>query len=161
MPGVNHFSICSSSSPVCNQRLIGPEKPKSKPMNIKLSKVFKTSEEDAIPIFSSLFPATYLICAFFKRFVLLVSNNVVIIRKKAHMPICGLDNPHRIRMTKLINPKSVRENRCRVEKKADRNQYDAKYFFKGVALRVIHKRQTYIKLLATYHIKDELSSFLK
>jgi hypothetical protein len=60
-------------------------------------------------------------------------------------------------MIKFMKPKRVREKRCNVEKNAERNQYEEKYFFKGVALRMIEKRQTYTKLAGTYYINDDLS----
>jgi len=50
---------------------------------------------------------------------------------------------------KLTKPKRVREKRCRNVNKAERTQYDVKYFFKGQA--ILTKGQTYIKMLEIYY----------
>ena len=95
---------------------------------------FKIKEEEAIAVFSEpSFPATYLTCAFFKRLDLAVSNKVVTTKKKAHTPIWGFVKP-RINIMKFTNPKKVSVNRWRNVKKAERIQYDEKYFFKGNSL---------------------------
>ena len=57
---------------------------------------------------------TNRIWAFFSRLVFEVSKIEVMARKRAHTPICAL-GIERIRMTKLMNPKKVSENRCRNE----------------------------------------------
>jgi hypothetical protein len=59
---------------------------------------------------------------------------VVIARKRAQVPISGLLRD-RIRITKLTSPKNVREKRCIRVKKAERIQYEERYFFKGEYLK--------------------------
>jgi hypothetical protein len=61
-------------------------------------------------------------CAFFKRPLFVVSKMVVMARKSDQVPICGFDKENRMRTMKFISPKRVTENRCRIEKKAERIQ---------------------------------------
>jgi hypothetical protein len=104
-------------------------------MKIPLTAELSTKEEDAIEVFSSLLLPTNFICAFFKRLDFAVSKSVVITKKSAQTPISGFDKL-RIRITKFTKPNIVTANRCRKVKKADRTQYDERYFFKGEALKL-------------------------
>ena len=71
-----------------------------------------TSDEEAITVFSLLCaePVTNLMCAFFNRFVFVISSIVIIARKSVQTPISGFGRAL-IRITKFTNPKSVSEKR--------------------------------------------------
>jgi hypothetical protein len=92
--------------------------------------------------------------AFFKRFDFVDSNKVVTTKKKAHTPICGLDKL-RISIRKLIKPNNVSEKRWRKVKKAERIQYDDKYFFNGVYIgfkgSFKHTEKCFILLFISYY----------
>lgn len=127
-----HLSIFTNSGPALNQELNWPDKKKRKRMNNKLIAELRRNDDEAIAVFSLLLLPTNLICAFFKRFDLAVSNRVVTTKKNAQTPISDLERL-RISIIKLRNPKSVTEKRWRNVNNADRIQYDDRYFFKGVA----------------------------
>ena len=69
------------------------------------------NEEDAIAdrSSSSSLALTNRIWAFFSKLDFVVSKTEVMARKSAQAPISGLDS-ERMSMTKLMNPKKVREN---------------------------------------------------
>jgi hypothetical protein len=96
-----------------------------------LSRKFIIKEEEAMAARSrtSSVPLTNLTCAFFSNEVLVASKMVVTTRNSAQVPICGFDRYLTSNM-KLISPNRVTEKRCKNVKKAERIQYDERYFFK-------------------------------
>jgi len=143
-----HLNISSSSFPALNQKLNLPENKKRNEINNNVSATLITMDEDAIEVLSLSLLPTNFIWALLRRYDFVVSNNVVTTRKKAHNPICGFVRP-RMSIIKFIKPKSVREKRCRNVNKAERIQYDVKYFFKGEPILI--DVQTYTKMPKIYY----------
>ena len=84
-------------------------------INKTLIKLFIKKDDEAIDIFSPglLLLLTYLTCAFFKRLLFVVSNTEVTAKNKDHVPTCAVFKTL-TRIIKLINPKKVSENRCKM-----------------------------------------------
>jgi len=84
-------------------------------INKTLIKLFIKKDDEAIDIFSrgSLVLLTYFTCAFFKRLLFVVSNTEVTAKNKDHVPTCAVLRTL-TRIIKLINPKKVSENRCKI-----------------------------------------------
>jgi hypothetical protein len=88
IPGINHFSIIASSIPILNHLPNQLEKKRIKAMKTILIEELIRKEEEAIAVFSSglLLVLTYLICAFFSKFVLVASKMPVSVRNSAQEP---------------------------------------------------------------------------
>ena len=114
-PGINQYNVVDRSVPACSSILIQSEKNNTKSMNKSVIVTLIKKDEDAIETLSnrSPLPLTYLIWAFFNRPLFVTSNTEVTVKNKAHVPISAVVST-RTNIIKFINPKNVRENRCRI-----------------------------------------------
>lgn len=114
-PGINHNNAIERLRPECKASLNQAEQNNRKIINRMVTKQLMRNEDDAIEILSAvlLLLLTYITCAFFNSPPFVASNTEVTVRNNAQVPISSLSNT-RTRITKLISPKNVSENRCKM-----------------------------------------------
>ncbi len=88
-PGINQINIMYKSFAELKKTPIFLPVNKIRAMKIILMEILISKDEDAITAFCSpsMFAVTNFICAFFNRALFVFSNTVIIVRKRAQVPI--------------------------------------------------------------------------